>query len=148
LNTSEQRLASTEDARQRDQQQFRLALESALSTQVMFQTGDSSLDEESERRLAEIAGLIEPMDGVTVVLEGHADARGDADYNEELSAARADAVKESLIRAGLGSNRISTHAEGERYAKAGEKDLDALALDRRVVLSVVNLNSGNRVARH
>lgn len=148
LNSSEQRLASTEDARQRDKQQFQQALEAALSAQVMFQTGDSSLDDESDRRLAEIAALIEPMDGVTVVLEGHADARGDAEYNEQLSAARAEAVKESLIRAGLGSNRISTHAEGERYAKAGEKDLDALALERRVVLSVVNLDSGNRVARH
>ncbi len=95
--------------------------------------------------MARLGRVIKALDGFSVVIEGHADARGDADYNVQLSAERAAVVRAALIDAGLQPDRISSRASGERFSTADETDLDSLALERRVDLSV-NYPS-NRVAQ-
>jgi outer membrane protein OmpA-like peptidoglycan-associated protein len=64
-----------------------------------------------------------------------------------LSAQRAAAVREVLLQAGVAADRITATAEGERQSTAAEGDLDALAMERRVNLSIVDTRFGNRVAR-
>jgi len=129
------------------QRNYRDALQQALDAQVFFRTGQSELDDEASQRLSRIAGLVEEIDDLTIIVEGHADARGDEEYNEQLSAQRAAAVRDALIRAGLSADRITSVAEGERRSTAAEKDLDALALERRVNLSIVDRQVTNRVAQ-
>ncbi len=126
---------------------YRNALQQALDTQIYFRTGDSAFDEETRERLGRIAGLVAELADLTVVVEGHADARGAEDYNEQLSSARAQAVRDALVQAGVSPARIFWVAEGERQSTADEKDLDAMALDRRVNLSIVDRDAVNRVAR-
>lgn len=132
------------DAREAD---FRDALRDALDVQVYFHTGEAELDTRTQERLEKLGQVLQVMDGFTIVVEGHADARGDEDYNEQLSAERAAAVRDVLIRSGLSAERISSQAVGERFSTADEKDLDSLALERRVELSVVAPESRQRVAR-
>ena len=62
------------------QRDYRNALQQALDTQIYFRTGESELDTESSERLSRIAGLIAELGDLTVVVEGHADARGAEDY--------------------------------------------------------------------
>ena len=126
---------------------YRNALQQALDTQIYFRTGESAFDEETGERLGRIAGLVAELADLTVVVEGHADARGAEDYNEQLSSARAQAVRDALVQAGVSPARIFWVAEGERHSTADEKDLDAMALDRRVNLSIVDRDAVNRVAR-
>lgn len=126
---------------------YRNALQQALDTQIYFRTGESVLDEASGERLGRIAGLVAELADLTVVVEGHADARGAEDYNEQLSSARAQAVRDALVQAGVSPGRIFWVAEGERHSTADEKDLDAMALDRRVNLSIVDRDAVNRVAQ-
>lgn len=147
LEGSERETARLESTLRAAQRSHRGALQEALDLQVYFRTGQSSLEDGAERRLARIAELIGPMDGVAVLLEGHADGRGDEQYNEELSAQRADAVREAFIRAGVPADRIAVTAEGERESTAAEKDIDALALERRVHVSIVGSDTAERVAR-
>lgn len=147
LQGSERETARLESTLRAAQRSHRGALQEALDLQVYFRTGQSSLEDGAEQRLARIAALIGPMDGVAVLLEGHADGRGDEQYNEELSAQRAEAVRQAFIRAGVPADRIAVTAEGERESTAAEKDIDALALERRVHVSIVGSGAAERVAR-
>jgi outer membrane protein OmpA-like peptidoglycan-associated protein len=122
------------------------SLEEALNVQVYFRTARTELDPGAAERLTRIGELIKPMDGVVVLLEGHADARGDEQYNEALSAARAEAVRQIFIDAGVPADRIAVSAEGETFAVATPEDVDALALERRVEISIIGPGHGERVA--
>lgn len=137
------RLESQLTAERRDHAR---ALEEALNIQVYFRTEESKLDEDAAERLARIGKLIGSMDGVVVMLEGHADARGDVEYNEALSAARAESVRDIFVEAGVPAERIAVSAEGETQATAAENDVDALALERRVEISIAG-STPQRVAQ-
>jgi outer membrane protein OmpA-like peptidoglycan-associated protein len=108
---------------------------------VYFQTEQSTLDAASADRLARIATLISEFDDVAVVIEGYADTRGEVTYNEQLSAARAAAVRDTLMRGGVPMDLITVHAVGETQSSAAENDTDALALERKVSLTIVRPSS-------
>lgn len=147
IAATEQRLArETQSAQQRLASQQSL-LRQALEAQVYFRTGDATLAEGTEKRLHELGAMLAAMEDVTVQLEGYADPRGDAEYNQQLSAERAAAVRDALLAAGLAPGRITVNALGESGARAPENDLDGLALDRRVRLSVLPAAGERQAAR-
>jgi outer membrane protein OmpA-like peptidoglycan-associated protein len=128
--------------------EYRDALRQALAVEVFFRTGEATLEDDIAGRVEQLGALIRKHDDFVIVVEGHADPRGDEAYNEQLSAERAAAVRDALIRAGLPGDRITTSAAGESGSQASEGDLDAMALERRVNLSVVYpAPRGNRVAQ-
>jgi len=128
--------------------EFRTALQQAFEIEVYFHTGEAALDEAVASRIERLGSILSDFDDLAVVVEGHADPRGDSAYNDQLSADRATAVREALIRAGLRGDKITTRAAGELESQATEGDLDAMALERRVNLSIVYpLPRENRVAR-
>jgi outer membrane protein OmpA-like peptidoglycan-associated protein len=120
-------------------------LQQALSIEVFFRTEDASLDEGTADRIARLGGMMAPVDGTVIRLEGFADARGTESYNAQLSASRASAVRDALIRGGLPAERIVVAAEGETGATA--TDADGMALERRVRLDVVDMGDAGRVAQ-
>lgn len=122
-------------------------LKQALAIEVFFRTEDSVLDGATEERLVQFAQLIVPIEGALIHLEGHADGRGDEEYNALLSAARASAVRDALIRGGLPAERILLSAEGETHATAEEKDVDGMAMERRVQMWLVDVDDTDRVAQ-
>jgi outer membrane protein OmpA-like peptidoglycan-associated protein len=138
LSGSERRIAQMQAQIATEERAYRRALQQALNAEVFFRTGESSLHEDSVRRLGEIARVVGSMDGFIIRLAGHADNRGDAEYNEQLSAERAVAVRDAMIAAGFPNNRISITAEGENLSQAAEGDLDAMALERRVQIELVS----------
>ncbi|HEY3517710.1 MAG TPA: OmpA family protein [Gammaproteobacteria bacterium] len=121
-------------------------LQEALSVEVFFRTEESGLAGTTEERLAKLAALIEPMEGAVIRLDGYADARGTETYNSTLSMARAEAVRDALIRGGMPAERVIVTGTGETTSTAGEQDTDGMALERRVEMSVVDLDGAGRVA--
>lgn len=149
----EQRLAASEQATaEKDAVLFgersahRQDLKDALSIEVFFRTEESGIGSATEEKLARLAALVEPMDGAVIRLEGHADARGTETFNTTLSTARAEAVRDALIRGGMPAERVIVAATGEAGAVAAEQDADGMALDRRVQVHVIDLDDANRVA--
>jgi outer membrane protein OmpA-like peptidoglycan-associated protein len=132
-------LASERVAHRRD-------LTEALSVEVFFRTEQSGLGADTEERFARLAALVEPLDGAVIRLEGHADARGTEAYNAVLSTARAEAVRDALIRGGMPAERVIVTAAGEASSAAAEQDADGMALERRVRMNVVDLDDAGRVA--
>jgi outer membrane protein OmpA-like peptidoglycan-associated protein len=148
LSGSENELEQMRFVMREREDDYRDALSEALDIEVYFRTGDSALDPQVAERVARLSELMQEFDDFAIVVEGHADPRGDDLYNEQLSAERAAAVRETLIRAGLPAEKITTRAAGESGSRAAEGDLDAMALERRVDLSIVYPTPReNRVAR-
>ena len=121
-------------------------LQEALSIEVFFRTEESGLAGATEERIAKLAALIEPMDGAVIRLDGYTDARGTETYNSTLSTARAEAVRAALIRGGMPAERVIVTGSGETASTAAEKDTDGMALERRVDMSVVDVDGASRVA--
>jgi outer membrane protein OmpA-like peptidoglycan-associated protein len=125
----------------------RYELEQALAVEIYFRTEESALDGATEQRLADLAGLVAPMDRTVIRLAGHADARGTELFNDQLSAARATSVRDALIRAGMPAERIVVTAAGESESTSTEQDVDGMALERRVKVEIIGLDDDSQVAQ-
>ncbi len=71
-----------------------------------------------------------PLKGKTMKLVGHADPRGEAEYNMVLGQHRADSVKQFLVSQGLPSQQVQTTSRGKMDATG--HDEATWAKDRRV----------------
>ena len=121
-------------------------LQEALSVEVFFRTEEAGVGGTTEERLAKLAALIEPMDGAVIRLDGYTDVRGTETYNSTLSTARAEAVRDALIRGGMPAERVIVTGAGETTSTAPEQDTDGMALERRVEMNVVDIDGAGRVA--
>lgn len=71
-----------------------------------------------------------PLKGRQMRLVGHADPRGDEEYNMTLGGKRADNVKSAIAEAGMDSGKIATTSRGAMDATG--TDEASWAKDRRV----------------
>ena len=71
-----------------------------------------------------------PMKGRVMKLVGHADPRGDSDYNMQLGLSRADSVAKYLADQGLEKKQATTTSRGALDASG--TDEASWAQDRRV----------------
>lgn len=89
---------------------------------VNFAPGGTTLDRTMTRKLDSIASSLKGnYSGYDIRIEGHADGakptKGKYRSNEELSEARAEAVKRYLVQKGISSGRISTSGLGSTTSK-------------------------------
>ena len=143
----ESQVSTLESRLRRETRQLRTVVRDALDVQVLFRTDEDTLPDETQQRLARLAGALAGLDDMLVRIEGHADARGETDHNERLSAQRAASVMETLVRAGVPVGRISMEHHGEQQSSAAEDDPDGLAMERRVRLTVLPRDDDMRVTR-
>ena len=109
---------------------------SGVSGEVLFRTSDAGLADASAARLKEVGHLLASMPGAAVRLEGFADPRGKSADNLTLSERRALAVKDALVAGGLAADQVVVEARGESQSKAKPDDVDSLALERKVVITI------------
>ena len=145
--SSEHQVAVLESQIHQENREMQNTLRDALDVQVLFRTNESTLPDETQNRLLRLAGLLAHLDGTLIHIEGHADSRGHQEHNDQLSAQRATSVRDLLIEAGVPLNRIMIDGYGETYASAEENDVDSMAMERRVDLTLIRNGSENRVAQ-
>jgi outer membrane protein OmpA-like peptidoglycan-associated protein len=73
---------------------------------------------------------------VTVVIEGHADNRGNDDYNQKLGLQRAETIMNELAAQGIDRGRMSTISVGESKPLIDTDNAWARAVNRRVEFQV------------
>ena len=94
--------------------------------------------------LLRVAELLQKHPGFKVRVEGHTDIIGGGQYNEKLGQARADAVRDFLVKYGASAGQISTGTRGKADPKyPGQKPTftktdEARWMNRRVVLTVMD----------
>ncbi len=105
---------------------------------VKFPVDADQLSPEAEQRLAELVQRLRAENrNVYLEIQGHTDASGDADYNERLGLARAEAVRRNLSRGGIALNRMATISYGEDEPIADNATPEGRAQNRRVAIVVL-----------
>lgn len=80
---------------------------------IGFRQGKAIIDMTQEANIEMAANFLKENNNVIVSIKGYASPEGNAEFNQELSTKRADAVKEVLVKQyGIDASRIVTQGEG------------------------------------
>jgi len=103
---------------------------------VLFDTGSSTLKSGAREKLAKISGILLAHPGLTLQVEGHTDSVGTDDFNQQLSERRADSVRDFLAEEGVPGSSMSARGFGKTMPVAGNDTPDGRQRNRRVELVV------------
>jgi peptidoglycan-associated lipoprotein len=99
---------------------------------VFFEYDKAVIDAGQKAILDENARWLKTNTTARILLEGHCDERGTAEYNLGLGDRRAKAVRDYLITSGIAANRIGTISYGKERAFVLGHDENAWKQNRRV----------------
>ena len=105
-----------------------------LQGDVLFRTGSAEITPEIAHQIQVLALAVAKSPELKVRLDGYADPRGTADSNLKLSEARANAVRDLFLAAGINNEVLEVNAYGKSQSVAA--DSDGFALERRVRLTL------------
>ena len=99
---------------------------------VHFVLNDANIQPNLYPLLNEIVALLKANPGSSIVLEGHADATGEDEFNQLLSQKRTESLRKYLLNQGIDPNRVQTGSFGESRPKFLNTSPKGRALNRRV----------------
>ena len=98
---------------------------------VFFNFDKAAIRDDQKAALNDNVGWLKGNTGAKVLVEGHCDERGTAEYNLALGERRAKAVKDYLVAAGIAADRISTITYGKERPFVLGHDESAWKWNRR-----------------
>lgn len=104
---------------------------------LYFAFDEDAMSPRTSRQLEIVAAMLRSDPAKKITLSGHTDALGSDDYNNQLSANRADTVRDFLAAAGVSSEQIITIAKGAsqprrpNLTEAGEDNPEGRRANRR-----------------
>jgi len=105
---------------------------------IYFDFNKATIKPESYPTLNEAVKILKDNPRLRVRIEGHTDSVGSDEYNLKLSQARADAVKNYLVKqGGIDPGRIESLGKGEKEPIASNDTEDGRALNRRIEFIVI-----------
>ena len=116
----------------------------SLESDVLFEFDKAQLRPEGQQKLDELADRLKDAQVESILAVGHADRIGPEQYNEKLSAERAESVKQYLSQKGIDQQRVQTQGAGQSQPVTGDqckgirgsKLISCLQPDRRVEIEV------------
>ncbi|HSP58368.1 MAG TPA: OmpA family protein [Halomonas sp.] len=106
-----------------------------LSSDVTFAFDSDELRSGAESELNQVARTLRDNPEARVVVEGHTDSVGTAEYNRDLSQRRAESVSMYLQSQGIAGNRLRTVGYGEDRPVASNDTDSGRAQNRRVEIN-------------
>jgi outer membrane protein OmpA-like peptidoglycan-associated protein len=103
---------------------------------ILFDVNKASLKPELKTNLAKIAGILTVFKGPKVIVEGHTDNQGAAEYNQKLSEERATNVMNFLVEQGVGAGRLTAVGYGLTRPVADNSTKEGRQKNRRVDLVI------------
>jgi len=107
-----------------------------MQFQMYFKTGESELTQTDKTQIEALADFLSENDYMHVTIDGHADPRGENQYNIALSENRADSVAQILKQAGIPDFRLEVKGHGANFSSASLESLDEYSQQRRVKIQV------------
>jgi outer membrane protein OmpA-like peptidoglycan-associated protein/tetratricopeptide (TPR) repeat protein len=104
---------------------------------VFFATASAKLEDRSKAELEELKKLLHLYPTMRILLSGHTDNVGSPEDNQALSDARARAVREYLIQAGIAANRLESRGFGETQPRYTNETEAGRAGNRRTTFEVL-----------
>lgn len=99
---------------------------------VYFANDQYSINSNAQLALGMLQKVFNDYPDTNILIEGHTDNVGSANYNLGLSEKRAKAVSDALLMTGINANRITTKWYGESQPKVDNSTDENKALNRRV----------------
>jgi outer membrane protein OmpA-like peptidoglycan-associated protein len=99
---------------------------------IYFDVNKSTIRPESEARLNKVLQTLQTYSDISVEISGHTDSDGSAKSNQKLSEARAESVKDWLVKKGIDAKRITTVGYGEDKPVADNKTKEGKQKNRRI----------------
>lgn len=111
-------------------------LKAMMPADLLFEYNSADLRESAKLDLMKLGFIIQTRTDYTIIIEGHTDTTGEADYNIGLSQRRADAVKFFVVDSlKINGSRIETRGLGEAQPLENpDGPPEVQALNRRVVI--------------
>ena len=104
---------------------------------LYFEFDEDVMNPRTRRQLEIVSMILKADPGKKITLSGHTDSLGTEDYNNRLSARRADAVRDFLNKAGVSAAQIVTVAKGAsqprrpNVTESGDDNPDGRRANRR-----------------
>ncbi len=105
---------------------------------VLFDYGKANISSDAANTLTRHANYLRAHPEQKVIVAGHADERGSADYNMALSKDRATAAAQHLHRSGAKVAQLSVISLGEQQPASHSTSESDLANNRRVEITAAN----------
>jgi len=107
-----------------------------LKSDILFDTGKSDLKPQAQDNLKKMAEIMKKYPENVLTVKGYTDNTGSKNVNDELSAKRAAAVKQTLVASGMPVETISTIGMGELNPISDNSKADGRKQNRRVEIEV------------
>jgi OmpA-OmpF porin, OOP family len=105
-----------------------------VALDILFATDKAEILPESRPIIDEIVSLLKIRINLRIGVEGHTDSTGNTATNKTLSNARAKAVVEAIVAAGININRLEPVGYGQERPIADNRTEEGRAKNRRVEL--------------
>ena len=111
---------------------------------LFFDFDKSTLNRDSKIELNKIYNILSQDKTLRVLIQGHTDSKGSAEYNIRLSKRRGRAARNYLIAKGIPSHRIVVKVFGESAPLLTNQNIEgkdsplARKFNRRVVVALYN----------
>ncbi|MBD3236156.1 MAG: OmpA family protein [Candidatus Eisenbacteria bacterium] len=106
------------------------------SNKIHFDVNSSVVQSPSRDVLVELAGILKKYPEDLILVAGHTDSDGSANYNLKLSEMRAQAVGDILVTSGVPGETVTIRGYGETQPIASNDSVQGKALNRRVELTI------------
>ena len=135
----ERKLEEERLARERERTEVRLqeAVDEITKNRIHFAFDSYELTADSRSTLQKISEHMKRFNNLRLVIEGHCDERGTAEYNLALGERRARAAYEFLVLLGVSSDRMQIISYGEERPLVPESNEAAWAQNRRAEFKVL-----------
>lgn len=115
---------------------------------IRFDSGKWEIAPQYRGILNRIAGVLKKLHGYSFSVYGYTDDTGTKDYNLALSARRARAVRDALVKAGIDPSVINTKGFGKSKPRVRGTSAKARADNRRVEIGIVDSRQDSADAAH
>ncbi len=103
-----------------------------MDEDIYFKKGSCSLPPEAKEILKKKARWLQDNPDISVIIQGHSDDPGSAEFNLALGEKRAGRVKTFLIKLGITSSRLIPVSYGKEHPVASGQNKEARSKNRRV----------------
>lgn len=103
---------------------------------ILFDVNKSELQPVARENLADLAGILQKYEKTNILIEGHTDSTGSADYNLDLSRRRAQSVANYLAGQGVRADRFRIMGYGEEQPVASNETVSGRQANRRVEVAI------------